>query len=280
MASNASLRKPEILILLLLCLLLTAPLSGCGETASSSVSLSTARGVKLNDLMGLCEGVDKEHVHKLLGGAGTHQFTARLADGDYECVSYAFEKPFIHYYFIFKGTCLHRIVEPPMFEVEEKPYLGVIREVKKPVQPEKRLRDALAAKPLFAEQFVADLEDKLSKLSGRKHSLNVLPAFLFASKDFAQAEGKIEAAYRRNKELAEMYDPAKVKLGDQEDILLARYGAPQSLSEAEINGKNIRTYRFGSNEALRVNPAHRFSGVAVVVENGTVVRIFSHDFYE
>ena len=271
--------RQRMITLRVLCLVLAAAFCGCDRNPSPADASSKAvMEVKRSDLANLRKGLEREQVHKLLGSSGTHQFTARLDDGDYECVSYSFEKSFMRYYFVFKDGSLDRIIKSPPFEVEEKPYLGVSREVKKPVQQEKRLREVFAEESLFGERLVAALERELSELSGSTRSFNVLPAFLLASKEFTQAEDKIGAAYRRNAALAAKFDPARVKLGDREDDLRPIYGTPLSVME-DYAGKT-RTYRFGSNEPLRVNPAHRFSGVVVVVENGIVVRIFSHDFFD
>ena len=262
-----------------LCIALTVVVCGCGRNDSASGSrIDMPAQVKPTDLAILRHGVGINQVLRLLGGPGEHQFSARLEDGDFECVSYSFEKPFVRYYFVFTSGGLRSIVKPPVFEVEQRPYRGVSREVKKPIQPEKRIFEVLAAEALFGDRFVAALEGDLSKLPGHKRSFNVLPAFLLTSKEFARADDKVEAAYRRNALLAEKFNPAKVKLGDKEDVLRSLYGTPLNVIESE--GQTTRTYRFGSNEPLRVNPAHRFSGVAVVVEKEAVVRVFSHDFFE
>ncbi len=131
------------------------------------------------------------------------------------------------------------------------------------------------AEPLSGGQLVTSLR---SVLSGQTESINVLPAFIVAGPQFAKAEKSIQADYQRNELLAQKFDPEKIKLGDAEGRLVLDYGLPLIISTNQQNG--IRLYCFGSDEPLRVNPAYRFSNLAVIVANGFVARIFSHDFYD
>ena len=251
-------------------------MGGCNQQAREQTDLlGNKPAVGIAEIASLHVGMMRADVERLLGGNGLHQFSARLPEGDFQCVSYAFGKPHVYYYFLFRVDELERITLPPPFEVELVPYRNVHLETRKPLNAEKRISEVLQAEPLSGGQLVTSLR---SVLSGQTESINVLPAFIVAGPQFAKAEKSIQADYQRNELLAQKFDPEKIKLGDAEGRLVLDYGLPLIISTNQQNG--IRLYCFGSDEPLRVNPAYRFSNLAVIVANGFVARIFSHDFYD
>lgn len=248
-------------------------LCGCRDDFENRSISGPFNEVRSSEILNLHRGISIDEVEEGFHSKGRHQFSAILPEGIYHCISYSFEKPYIYYYFLYKETNLEKIVTPPSPEVELIPYKNVSREVKKAIDPEKRIDKVLNSESLTAEDLLISLRKELSM---RKESFNILPAFLLTSEYFEQAAEDIRSDYKRNEFLARKFDPGKINLGDGKQTVLSVYGSPLNISKTEQNSQEI--YRFGSNEPLRINPAYRFSNIAVVFKDDHVTRIFSNDF--
>jgi len=224
------------------------------------------------DILSLRKGISPNEVEMTFGGPGQHQFSARLATGDYFCVSYSFDRPYVYYYFLFRGDALEKILAPPSFDVDLVPYKDRYREIQKPFNAEKRIETVLQSGELSPAELIVALSTALSQ---KKETFNVLPALIAASPALAKNAEARRLAYEKNAVLAKQFDPGQVKLGDTEDSLVPKYGPPLTLA---TNGAT-HMYQFGSDVPLNINSAYRFSGVSVMTENGLVTRIFCHDFF-
>ncbi len=247
-------------------------LCGCGRAEQKGLEAGGAPQIQEANILSLREGITRNEVETILGGPGHYQFSARMATNDYFCVSYSFEKPYVYYYFLFRSNSLVKILPPPAFDVELELYDDFFREIQKPCNAEKRIETVLLGNKLSPGELVGSLRASLSKNS---ETFSVLPALIITAPLFAIKSEARRLNYEKNASLTKYFDPAKTKLGDTEDSLISKYGQPLTL----ITGGATHTYQFGSNERLTVNPAHRFSGVAVVAENGLVTRVFCHDFF-
>jgi hypothetical protein len=249
-------------------------LCGCDSKKVNSDQQPTLSKLRREDFHLFAKGLPLLEAEKVLGGPGNHQFSVRLEGQEFCCYSYAFENRHTYLYFIFRTNCLEKIVFPPPANVKLVPYRNVQREIRMPLDAEARVAAVMRADGLSSEQFGAWLDESVGS---QLESFTVLPAFVAASPEFMRARKDIQVDHERNAMLAEKYDPAKIKLGNSEEVLHREYGPPISVSADE---DGTRLYLFGSNEPLRVNPALRFSNVAVVVAGGTIERIFSHDFFD
>jgi hypothetical protein len=244
---------------------------GCGRTEQELLAGNVTQAQKTG-ILSLRKGINRSQVESTLGGTGQYQFSARLATGDYFCLSYAFERPYVYYYFLFRGDGLEKILAPPAFGVDLVLYDDFYREIKKPCGAEKRIEIVLQASELSPTAIIVALNKVLCQ---RTETFNVLPALIAADPSLAKNEKVRKLHYEKNAALAEQFDPAKIKLGDTEGSLVPTYGAPLML----VTNGAIHVYEFGSNVGLNINPAFRFSGLSVVTEEGLVTRIFCHDFF-
>jgi hypothetical protein len=248
------------------------PLCGCGRTEQEALLAGKVTQVQQAGILSLRKGFTRNEVEVTLGGPGQFQFSARLATGDYLCVSYAFERHYVYYYFLFRGEILEKILAPPAFGVDLVPYEDFPREIEKPCSAESRVSILLQTSELSPAELLVALNKALSR---RTETFNVLPALIAAGPALAKNAKPRRLDYEKNAALAEQFDPAKTKLGDTEDGLVPRYGPPLSLA---TNGAT-HVYQFGSKIELNINPAYQFSGVSVVAEDGLVTRVFCHDFF-
>lgn len=245
-------------------------LCGCGQ--QEALLAGNVTKVQKAGILSLRKGFTRSEVEATLGGPGQFQFSARLATGDYFCVSYAFERHYVYYYFLFRGEVLEKILAPPAFGVDLVPYEDSYREIEKPCNAESRVEILLQSSELSSAELLVALNTALSR---RTEAFNVLPALIAASPALAKNAKSRRLDYEKNAALAEQFDPAKTKLGDMEDGLVPRYGPPLSL----VTNGVTHVYHFSSNVDLNINPAYQFSGVSVVAEDGLVTRVFCHDFF-
>lgn len=246
-------------------------LCGCGRKGQEVLLAESATQAQKAGILSLRKGINRSEVEKTLGGPGQHQFSARLATGDYFCVSYAFERPHIYYYFLFRGDVLEKILAPPAFGVDLVPYNDFPREHKKPCSPEECIEIVLQNGGLSPAELIVALNTALSQ---RTETFNVFPALIAAAPALAKIAKAKRSHYERNAAFAKQFDPAKTKPGDTEDGLVPQYGPPLTL----VTNGATHVYQFGANVSLNINPAYRFSDVSVITERGLVTHVFCHDF--
>src|SRR4030095_769785 len=66
---------------------------GCGRTEQELLAGNVTQAQKTG-ILSLRKGINRSQVESTLGGTGQYQFSARLATGDYFCLSSAFERPY------------------------------------------------------------------------------------------------------------------------------------------------------------------------------------------
>ena len=247
--------------------------TGCGG--------ETSEGLPMQRLKELTNGITLAEVERKLGTHGQHQFAARIERADYLCVSYHFEYPFIYYYFLFRNGHLAKICVPPPFDVEIVERNGMRLEIRRPVNPERRVAAVMEAEGMSPEELISDIGKRIqNKRAGENRG--ILPVIIITSPLIIAGmifdKPDVQREYGRNQELASRFNPEKLKLG-------------ASVAEARrIYGKELWVRRlnadrsiicWGSKERLlRVKPEHRFSNVCALVENERVEQVYSHDFVQ
>src|SRR5688572_21503502 len=86
----------------------------------------------VNAVAELPRGVSLHHLRALLGQEPRHQFTSRVGDSEYLCVSYAFGEPHARLYFVFRDGNLAKITDPPPTPTRTVPYQGARLEQRLP----------------------------------------------------------------------------------------------------------------------------------------------------
>ena len=230
--------------------------------------------VNLNTLLALERGTSLDNVCSALRMSGKHECSALIDKTRYLFIYFAFEQPHVGFYLIFTNEHLKAVVDPPKPEFEKVPYKDTVREIPKPVDPEKRIKIVLDSADLSQEEVKLRIRQAMPKSAS---SLNMLPAFLIASPLFLARSGEIEGDYRTNAELAKKFDPVKLAVGAELGDVERAFGKPYRVIR-DSEERVVQVY--GSPVSLRINPSYRFSWVTVVLENGKVVRILSNHFFD
>src|SRR6185503_10273083 len=97
--------------ILMMCLLLAA----CNPTTRPS-------GPDDSSLLKISAGAKLDEVSSVLSKSYRHQFTIARDHDTFICVSYAFGKPYVRLFFLFKNDKLVKIVKPVTFEYDLVPY--------------------------------------------------------------------------------------------------------------------------------------------------------------
>ena len=79
---------------------------------------------------------------------------------------------------MFENDRLTKTCEPPPFEVDIVPYKGARREIRRSVDPFRRMALVMSAKDLTGEQLEMNIRKKLAPKSTDP---NILPAFIILS---------------------------------------------------------------------------------------------------
>lgn len=195
-------------------------------------------------------------------------------DTEYLRLYYLFKEPPVGFYLVFTNEHLQRIIQPPKAELKRVPYKGTFREIPMQKATTNLIDEVLTARDLTREEISQLIRHALPRSS---ESLNALPAFMVAAPSFVKGWGEIESDYQTNAELAQKYDPMKVEVGDTVAEVEAAFGSCYRIVESSP-GSEIHV--FGGPVNLRINPAYKFSSVAVVFENGKVTQVLSHYFFD
>jgi hypothetical protein len=235
---------------------------------------ATARGQATGwPSIGLRDGIAPDDVQRALGKEGTHQFTAVRGDSEYLCLSVSIQESTSTYYLVFVDDGLTKVVEPLTEEFRDVELAGAMVSVRMPFDPFDKVEKVLSRPSLSDE----DLAAAVDRARARKPALsfNQTPAAVLTLPALALEAPRIAADYARNRELARRYSPAKVRLGMPADEVDGLYGMPYATHAAPA--REMRVY--GEAVALDINPAHRFSWVAVVFEEDRAIAVFTHDFF-
>lgn len=243
-------------------------------SAAGAPKASPGNRVAVESFLKLGRGTSLENVRAVLKMPGKHEFSVLVDQVEYLCLSFDFEEPRVRFYLVFTNKHLKAVADPVKAEYDRVPYERAFREVEKPFEPEQRVQSVLSSQHLNRQQ----LEQRIlaTALRGSK-SWNVLPAFIITAPLFAARAGQIEADYRKNAEFARKYDPLKIRLGTSLADVSEAFGKPYRIIKKSTE-EVVHVY--GDPMPLRVNPKDRFSWVAVVIENGKAVRVFSNQFLD
>jgi hypothetical protein len=245
--------------------------TSCGAEADRATPEAV---VGLESFLSLERGTALERVRALLKMPGTHEFSALVGDTEYVCLHFLFQEPRVGFYLLFTSAHLKAIVRPPATKFERIPYKDGFREIPRPTDPEASLRDVLAANDLTRDEINQDIAR--APRANRTPS-NIVPAVLIATPFFIARSGKIESDYRTNEELVKKYDPFKIKVAADVSEVMKQFGAPYRIINPSAE---TVIHVYGSPTDLRINPQYRFSWVAVVFQNGKVVRVLSNHFFD
>jgi len=242
-----------------------------------------ARGaeISLDRLSVLTNGLPMSDVEAVLGTNWQHQFTARTGTNVYLCVSYHFQYPFIYYYFLFRDTQLSKICLPPTFDTEVVERNGMRVEVRKPLDPELRVSTVINAEGITTQELRSGIHERLQKKIAGENA-GILPAIILTSPLLVPSKlierPEVKREYQRNQELAEHFDPMKMKPGKLLKEARDVYGR-EVLSKQLSAEKSV--FCWGGDERLpKVKPEHRYSPVCALVESNQIQQIYSHDFVQ
>ena len=221
----------------------------------------------------LSHGMSQTEVERLLGARGNHQFTALISNINYRCVAYYRGEIYGKYYLLFTNGHLSKVCKPPPFEMREIAYEGTWAVIRVLGDPEARIIETLAATDMIGPALVADLRP--AKPPKQSWDPGLTAAFLLVKWLFGDRQR--EAAQRREWEaLLVKYDPFAIELGMAREDVEGRLGKAQITEELGPE-RNICFY---GNIKYGLMGSEQLMWLAVVYNQGRVVRVFSHDFVD
>lgn len=224
--------------------------------------------------LGLHEGMALQDVQRVLGERGTHQFTATREDSQYLCLSFKVEQLASSYYFVFERDRLTKVVEPLLAEDFRDVKLdGSTVSVRMPFDPLDKIEKVLS-RPSLGDTEVSEAVVR-ARTTKPAFSFNQTPAAVLTLPALALEAPRIAADYKRNRELAAHYDAFLAPLGAQSATIDGLYG--RSYASHAAASREMRVY--GEAVTLDINPAHRFSWVAVIFAADRAIAVISHDFF-
>jgi hypothetical protein len=249
-----------------------------------SLSYSCIRSDQLSDidrLGAVTQGMSLKEVEESLGPEHRLQFHVLEKSVDCLCLSYAFGKPYILLYFVFKNGTLDKISEPPPFEYHDIEYNGDSPEMKGskisirvPVDPWNRMEITLKCPDLSGHLAVDSI---LKRCPKDETSLAIVPVFIIAAPILPFLLVGRANEYRVNKRTEEKYDPQKIVMTSSSNDVLGLYGAP--VKSGEVNGLLVDTFGIDNHLSL-IDPSDVAPFFNVVYDKfGKVRAVFSDDFY-
>lgn len=223
-------------------------------------------------LAALVHGMTQGQVEERLSARGNHQFTAAFPNATVRCVSYCRDDVYGQYYLVFTNDHLAAVSTPPPFEMRRTRYRGSWFNRRVLGNPEDRVKAVLQANDLIGPRLTEALTPKAPAVPPVDPGLTAayLASQTGADKSHQDRRAREFAALRAR------LDPYALDLGSGMASIEERLGKVQ-VREAFGPGREIRYY--GS-------PEHGLTGsrelvwLAIVYEDGQVVRVFSHDFVD
>jgi hypothetical protein len=228
------------------------------------------------DFQRLTNGITMAQAQSILGANARHQFTAHVKGQHVQCVSYAFGKPFLYYYFLFTERRLSKICAPPLFDVRIEKRGEMKIEIREPVDPLKRIDAVLEAQDLSGLGVYQDLHKRLRKRGSGDASM--LPAFVILAPIWVpsmliHAPGT-RKEYRENQAWAAKFDPLKIALGQPLNVAHEVFGKPQSRYAFRSGFMNC----WNGSTLKKIKREDHYSPVCVIDDLGIITAIFSNDF--
>ena len=225
-------------------------------------------------LASLQHGLTQQQVEAQLKAPGKHQFTAVLSNGVARCVSYYRNDVYGHYYLVFTNDHLAQICQPPAFEMRQEPYKGSWTNYRVLGDPETRLAAVLHADDMIGPRLIAALKPQTPPK--QSVDLGLTAAFLLAK---ALTPGSTTSQAERERKylaLIKQFDPYQVTLGATLASVELQLGKPH-LVEVFGPGREIRFY---GNVEFGLSAGKELMWLAVVYDDGKVIRVYSRDFID
>ncbi len=229
------------------------------------------------DVSNLQAGIERKKFQTEMSGAEHHQFSALINGDEYRCYSVSFGYfPGTEYYFVFENEILISMMQSAQFfEWEETEH----RSAQASWIAEERMQNILDANSFTVGEFKDDLNKELTRHADRKRNRkisNVWPLIPLLAIDSLRAQS-------RRKNWSKKYDPELVELSASGSIADSIYGdpvfvIPAAEFETRVYGpaQTLETFR----GRLRLSPTmKRFFWVAVRIEDGRIVRVFSNNLF-
>ena len=261
-------KYPVLPAMLWVLVMLTASCHRDGQSGDLDAVASLTRGMSLRE------------VESTLGREHGVQFHALKRSDEYLCISYAFCRPDILLYLVFKNGKLDRITEPAPFAIRQVAYDGeapegtgtmVPRRV--PQDPWQRMAGVLSAADISGQ---AALESVVRRCPRGETAIAIVPATIIAAPllPFMLAGGAHE--FHTSRASMARCDPLRVDMAASSHDVLDLFGVP--LRSGEVNGLLVDTFCVDHHldPATATDVAPSFN---VVYDNFAKVRyVFAGDF--
>jgi hypothetical protein len=229
-------------------------------------------------LTNLTRGISLVDLAAKTGIAPQHQFAAKLGTNDFLCVKLSFESPRGYFYFLFRDGSLTAVLNRPWrVEFETNTYRGKPWQIPKARDPEAQLMKTVQGLDLspgeIFEKFQEWSKNEIVAAKGKEPG-NILPAFIITER---LSKPKRIAAEREAASLAEQFDAFKIKLGASTNELKLVLGDPVRTIN---NGSNCLVQIYGAKLPPNVPAVTPSVWISVLLCDGKVIRIFSHDFFD
>ena len=241
------------------------------DTRKAALDALIARITKIN------KGVVSQEVEKAFKSKGEHQFTVKKYGKTYSCFSYLagqeyWSKRAAEYYCIYEDDKLYSIIIPPEFEYDRIPYRGATSEVKKPLDPDKRINNSFSAANLINDGLIESLKKRFPKKSS---SSNLGPLVGVMQLLSGQAKKEKEKDDFKRAKLEQKYDSTKIKIGMSLSEVNQILREPKYIHKKEE--KSICVY--GEKATFTYYP-YNFSWIAVEFDSERVARVLRRDLFD
>ena len=244
----------------------------CYTTWSQKPPQDGSPNVAPQSLATLQHGLTLKDVEERLGARGHHQFTAAKSNGVTRCVSYYRNDVYGHFYLVFTNDHLATVCKPPPFEMRKEPYRGTWAHYRVLGDPEVRVAAVSQAEDMIGAPLTAALKPQTPPK--RSVDPGLTAAFLLAQ-GVASLSGGAERE-RKFRALVQQYDPYQIALGSALASVEQRLAKPHITESLGAN----RVIRYYGDIKFGLNASRELMWLAVVYEDGKVVRVFSRDFID
>lgn len=230
-----------------------------------------------------------EEVQKRLVVKLQHEFTATIESNQFLCVRLDDPNNSAFFYLLFRNGGLNGILDERKPVFERKTFRGKPASVPKPVDSEEEMAAVLKQAFLTPMEIKQDMEARAAAAEAAKAGQepgNLLPAVIVTSPFFAAKAPAVAKARKEAARLIEKYDPFKIRIGMSLAEVESLFGEPRySRREAdqvmEVYGAKLppdATLPVATKEPPPTEVDSVY--VAVVFQDGKVIRVFSHHFFD
>jgi hypothetical protein len=246
--------------------------------ALASLLVTACRSTSPAELiLGLEPGLDRAEVERRLGQPSRHQVTAEVDGIEVVVTTHAVE-PWLPLCFVYQNAALLKITGVPAM-VDMDASKGKDISWLAPEEPETRLQHLLAMPALSHHDIERRIAfERASNAYAEKYRE---PSALWAAVVIPAPLGVVALPRTMHEnahdnELARRFDPFKVRLGMTTDEVDAIYGMPRVVHSS--SEQEVRIYGGPVDRNIVVYPASSY--VTVHFDDGRVIRVFSHEFFD